>query len=154
MSIRFSRWATGLFAVAIVAVLAGQCWAIYYGLAPSKDDWQIKYDVDVSDAGSDKLNVVFDLADEGRLKPFYSIELIALSKHTDNQGGRSYEAKAKFALQPTEDGTRAGQVQIPKSVADNALIRILTLNVDGRRQSSAHYYDIPLKKFLQQQDGK
>ena len=42
-----------------------------------------------------------------------------------------------------------GQVQIPKTHANIAKFRILTLTVDGRRQTlGAAYYDIPLKKFL------
>jgi hypothetical protein len=39
-------------------------------------------------------------------------------------------------------------VQIGKEFADRAMIRILTLTVDGKRRSSAAYYDIPLRKYL------
>ena len=48
----------------------------------------------------------------------------------------------------TEDGKRVGQVQIRKEFADRAMIRILTLTVDGKRRSFAAYYDIPLNKYL------
>src|SRR4030095_13027619 len=123
------------------------CWAVYYQLGPSKDEWGLKYDVAVSDADGDKATVVFALADEGRLKPFHSIEVVAFSK-PDSQGGRSYDVKAPIELKQTTDGKRIGQVQIRKNFADHATIRILTLTVNGQRQRSAAYYDIPLQKYL------
>jgi len=149
MSIRLSRLATGMLVVAAVVLMSGRCWAIYYGLGPSKDEWGLKYDVAVTDAGSGTLTVVFTLADEGRLKPIYSIELVAFSKQTDSQGGRSYDVKAPIELKPTEDGQRTGQVQIPKKFAAGAKIRILTQMVDGKRQpSGGAHYDIPIAKYL------
>ena len=57
---------------------------------------------------------MFTLADEGRLKPFYSVDLVAFSKQTDSQGGRSYDVELPIELKPTEDGKRTGQVQIRK----------------------------------------
>jgi hypothetical protein len=147
MSIRLSRLATGVLVVAAMALLPGLCWAVYYGLGPSKDEWGLKYDVAVSDADGDKATVVFTLADEGRLKPFYSIEVVAFSK-PDSQGGRSYDVKAPIELKPPKDGKRIGQVQISKKFAGHAKIRILTLTVNGQRQKSASYYDIPLQKYL------
>ena len=136
MSIRLSRLATGMLVVAAIVLMSGRSWAIYNGLGPSKDEWKLKYDVAVNDADSDKLTVVFTLADEGRLKPFYSIDLVAFSKQTDSQGGRAYDVKAPIELKPTEDGKRTGQVQIRKEFVDRAKIRIITLTVDGQRQPS------------------
>ena len=75
-----------MLVVAAIVLMSGRSWAIYYGLGPSKDEWGLKYDVEVNDADRDTLTVVFTLADEGRLKPFYSIELIAFSKR-DRQSG-------------------------------------------------------------------
>ena len=150
MSIRLSRrLAAGILVVAAMVLMSGRSWAIYYGLPPSKGEWKLKYDVAVHDADGDKLTVVFTLADEGRLKPIYSIDLVAFSKQTDNQGGRSYDVKAPIELKPTKDGRRAGQVQIRKDFLDRAKIRIITHMVDGKRQpSGGAYYDIPIAKYL------
>jgi len=149
MSSRFSRLALGLLVVAAVVLVSGRSWAIYYGLGPSKDEWGLKYDVTVLEADSDTLTVTFTLADEGRLKPLHSIDLVAFSKQTDSQGGRSYDVKAPIELKPTEDGKRAGQVQIRKEFAGRAKFRVLTRMVDGKRQpSGGSYYDIPLQKYL------
>ncbi|MBS0208181.1 MAG: hypothetical protein JSS27_04430 [Planctomycetes bacterium] len=148
MNNRWSRLAMGVLVVAVVALMCGRGWAIYNGLGPSKDEWKLKYDVQVVAADSDTLNVAFTLVDDGRLKPIYSIDLVAFSKQTDSQGGRAYDVKAPVVLKPTNDGKRVGHVQIRKEFADRALFRILTLTVDGQKQQYAAYYDIPLNKFL------
>jgi hypothetical protein len=149
MSIRFSRLAIGILVVAVMALISSRCWATFYGLGPDKDEWGIKYDVAVTQADKDNLNVVFTLADEGRLKPFWKVELISTSKPADNQGSLMYDMRSPFELKPTADGRRAGQVQIRKEFADSAMIRIFTLTVDGQRQTrGAAYYDIPLNKYL------
>jgi hypothetical protein len=148
MNTRWSRVATGVLVAAAIVLMAGRAWAIFNALGPSKDEWKLKYDVEVQDAGSDKLTVVFTLVDDGRLKPIYSIDLVAFSRQVDSQGGRSYDVKERVELKMTADGKRVGQVQIRKQFADRAMFRILTLTVDGQRQQFAAYYDIPLRKFL------
>src|SRR5262249_39559072 len=80
MNFRFSRLATGVLVVAAVVLTANHSWAVYYQLDPSKDEWGLKYDVELSAADRGMVNVVFTLADEGRLKPFYSITVVAFSK--------------------------------------------------------------------------
>ena len=148
MNIRLSRFATGVLVVAAIVMMSGRSWAIFNGLGPSKDEWKLKYDVEVNAADGDTLTVVFTLADAGRLKPIYSITLVAFSRQTDSQGGRAYDVKAPIELKTTKDGKLAGQVQIRKRFADRAMIRILTQTVDGQRQPYAAYYDIPLRRFL------
>jgi len=148
MNMRILRLVTGGLVAAAVVLAAGRSWAVYYQLDPSKDEWGLKYDVELIAADRDMVNVVFTLADEGRLKPIHSITVVAFSQ-PDSQGGRSYDVKAPIELKTTKDGKRVGQVQIGKKFVDRAMIRILTLTVDGRRQTAgAAYYDIPLKKFL------
>ena len=149
MNIRLLRLVTTLLVAAVTLLMSGRSWAVYNVLGPSKDEWGLKYDVQVSDAGDGTLTVVFTLADEGRLKPLSLIELIAYSKEADNQGGHSYDVKEPIVLKPTQDGRRAGQVQIRKEFADRAQIRILTDRVDGQPQRPGlACYEIPINKFL------
>jgi hypothetical protein len=149
MSIRLSRLATGMLVLAAMLLMSDRSWAIRNGLGPSKDEWKLAYDVVVYAADSDKLTVVFTLADEGRLKPIYSIDLVAFSKQTDNQGGRAYDVLTPIELKPTKDGRRVGQVQIRKQFLDRAKIRIITLTLDGKRQPSGGvFYEIPIAKYL------
>jgi hypothetical protein len=149
MNIRFSRWSMGLLAVATLVLMADSAWAIRQGLGPSPDDWGLKYNVTVEDNDSDMVTVVFTVADDGRLKPIYSIDLVAFSKQTDGQGGRSYDANERIELKSTADGKRSGQAQIRKEFLDRAKIRLISLTFDGKRQPSGGvFYDIPVKKYL------
>ena len=149
MSIRLSRLATGMLAVAVILLMSGRSWAIYDVLGQSKDEWGLKYEVQVNDTGGDTVTVVFTLADEGRLKPLSSIELFAFSKETDSQGGHSYDVKAPIELKTTKDGRRAGQVQIRKEFVNRAKIRILTKMVEGRLQQPGFAaYEVPISTFL------
>ena len=139
--------ASGVLVVASVVLLPGVSWAVFHALGPSKDEWGLKYEVEVNAADDDKLNVRFTLADEGRLKPIYSATVVAFSDPISNSG--SYLLKAQIDLKSTKAGKLTGQVQIPKRLADRARIRILTQTFDGRWQTAgARLYDIPLKKFL------
>ena len=148
MYTRFSHLLIGALVVAAVVLMPGRSWAVFYALGPSSDEWGLKYDLEVNATSGDELNVAFTLSDGGRLKPIYSITVVAFSK-PNRDGGRSYLVKTPIELKTTKDGKLAGQVQLRKEYADIAMIRILTLTVDGRRQTAgAAYYDIPLKKFL------
>jgi hypothetical protein len=147
MNFRWSRWAASVLVIAAIVLMPALSWAVFYPLGPSQDEWGLKYDVEVNAAEGDKLNVLFTLADQGRLQPIYSATVIAFS-NPNSDGSRSYLEKAQIDLQSTGDGKLAGQVQIRKEFAGRAMIRILTLTVDGRRYTSARYYDIPLKKYL------
>ena len=113
-----------MLVVAAVVLIADRCLAIYHGLGPSKDEWGLKYDVAISDADGSNLTIVLTLADEGRLKPISRIELIALSKQADSQGGRSYDVLVPLELKPTPDGRHAGRVQMRKEFIDRAEFRI------------------------------
>jgi len=147
MNLRNSSLVTGVLIVAAVVLIPGRIWAVFYPLGPSKDEWGLKYEVEVSAADGDRLNVRFTLADQGRLKPIYSATVVAFSNPVSNDG--SYLLKAQIDLKSTTDGKLSGQVQIPKKHADRAQIRILTQTFDGRWQTAgARLYDIPLKKFV------
>ncbi len=153
MNIRFSRLGMAMLVVAAMLLTSARSWAIYNVLGPSKDEWGIKYDVEVHDGGGDTATVVFTLADEGRLKPFHSVELIVLSKETDNQGGHSYDVKTPIVLKTTEDGRRVGEVKIRKQFLDRAQIRILTDKFDGQPQQWLANYEVPIRKFLDKEPG-
>jgi len=147
MRIRFSALATSVLIVVAVLLMSGRSWAWFFELGPSKGEWGLKYDGEVNAANGDKLNVVFTLADQGRLKPIYSVSVIAFSNLRPD-GGRTYLLNTPIDLKPTKDGKLSGQVEIGKEFADRAVVRILTQTFDGKPQTTgARYYDIPLKKF-------
>lgn len=150
MAFRCLPRATGLLVVIAVVLMTGHSWAVWYALGPSKDEWGVKYDVEVDAAKADKLTVHFTLADQGRLKPIHSVFVMAFSN--PNQTGTNL-VKSPITMKPTEDGKLAGQVEVAKEFADRAVIRIFTMTVDGRSYTAgptagARYHDIPLRKFL------
>jgi hypothetical protein len=154
MKTGFSRLAVGVLVVAAAVLGAGRTWAVYWDLGPSKDEWKMKYEVEVSAAEKDKLNVVFTLSDAGRLAPIYSATVVVFSP-VEFDGGSTYELKAPIKFEMTKEGGAIGQVQIDKRFGNRAKIRILTLHVDGKKQTDgARYYDIPLKKFLDKAPAK
>ncbi len=150
MIFRILPRATGLLVLIAVVLMTSRSWAVWYALGPSKDEWGVKYDIEVDAANGDKLTVHFTLADQGRLKPIHSVLVMAFS-NPDRTGTNL--VKTPITLKPTEGGKLTGQVEVGKEFADRAVIRIFTLTVDGRSQmagptAGARYYDIPLRKFL------
>lgn len=147
MNFRFSPLAMGASFVVTVLLTSSVSWAHFYELGPAKDEWGLKYEGEVTAAG-DKLNVSFTLADQGRLKPIYSVSLVAFSD-LRKDGGRTYLVNSTFDLKPTRDGKLTGQLQIDKRFADRIMVRILTLTFDGKPQTAgARYYQIPLKHLM------
>ena len=59
---RSSRLATSGLVIAAILLIPGFAGAVYYALGPSKDEWGLKYAVEVSPVDSGKLNVRFTLA--------------------------------------------------------------------------------------------
>ena len=148
MSFRFSPRTTGLLVVVALALMSGLAWAHFYELGPSKDEWGLKYAAEVTAVDGDKLKVTFTLADQGRLKPIYSVSIVAFSDMRPG-GGRAYLLNTAFDLKPTKDGKLTGELQIDKKFADRAMIRIMTLTFDGKPQTAgARYYQMPVKKFM------
>lgn len=150
MVFRFVPRVAGFLVVMAVVFLTSRCWAHWFELGQSKQEWGLKYDGEVTAADGDKVTVYFTVADQGRLKPIHSVFVMAFS-NPDRTGKQL--VKTPITMKPTEDGKLTGQVEVGKEFADRAVIRIFTLTVDGRSQMSgptagARYYDIPLKKLL------
>jgi hypothetical protein len=148
MGFRFPPLAMMVLVVGAVVLLSSRSWAVYYELGPSKDEWGLKYDGDVTVTNEGKLNVLFTLADQGRLKPIHSVHIFALSR-PNSDGSRTYLLKAPMAMTPTQDGKLTGQMQIGRELTDLAVVRIFSYSVDGQPQKlGVRYYDIPLRKFM------
>ena len=54
MRFRFLTLETGVLAVTAVVLLTSRCWAHWYDLGPSKDEWGLKYDGEVSAAAGEQ----------------------------------------------------------------------------------------------------
>lgn len=141
---------TVLSAVIAVVLMTSSGLAHWYALGSSKDEWGLKYDGAVDDAGGNKVNVRFTISDQGRLKHIHSVFVMAFSN--SNRTGTNL-VKSNMEMKPTADGKLAGQVEIEKKFADRAVIRIFTMTVDGKSYTAgpsagARYYDVPVTKYL------
>lgn len=146
MNTRFSRVALSVLTLAAVALTVSQVWAVYFPLGPSKSEWGLKYEVELSAASGDLVNVTFKLQDEGRLTPVHSYNVVAF--RPTGGGSFAYDVKSPIKLTATADGKRVGTVQVRREFMHKAKIRALTLSVDGKRQTAgAAYYDIPLDRY-------
>ena len=146
MDFRRSVRGIGIIFWAAMLLAPASAWAVYFPLGPSSDDWGMKYEIVLSDAEGEKVNVAFTLADAGRLTPIHSATIVAFSRPLSD-GGRSYLVKAPLDFKVASDGSARAEVQVPKEHVDQCKIRVLTLHVNGRRQTAgAAYYDLPLKK--------
>lgn len=149
MNNRLLRSAISLTVFAAITLLTSAASAVFYPLPASKDDWGMKYDVKLGAAGAQHVNVVFTLADEGRLKPIQSLTLVAMRQVSP--GTYAYDVKLPIELKTTADGRRVGQLQIRREFLDKAMIRVLTFSVDGKRQTAgAALYNISLNRFMNQ----
>ncbi|REK10775.1 MAG: hypothetical protein DWQ37_15130 [Planctomycetota bacterium] len=139
----------GLLAIMALVLVAERAWAIYYSLGPSKDEWGLKYEVAVEDAGADMVTVKLTLLDEGRLKPIHSVSLSVLDKQNSTPNSQRYTVVGRLEFKTTADGTRVGEIRLRKDQVDLANLQVLTQRVDGKFQArGAAYYDIPLAKHL------
>lgn len=149
MSNRHFQWVSGLLAVVVLTLLAERAWAIYYSLGPSKNEWGLKYDVSVEDAGADMVTVKFTLVDEGRLKPIHSVSLSVLDKQNSTPNSQRYNVVGRLEFKTTSDGKRVGEIRVKKDLVELGTLQVLTQRVDGKFQAKgAAYYDIPLAKHL------
>lgn len=154
MSNQRIRFGAGLLAVAALALTSESACAIYYSLGPSKDEWGLKYEVAVEDAGAGMVTVKFTLLDEGRLKPVHSVSLSVLDKQHSTANARRFNVVGRLEFKTTPDGKRVGQIKLRKDQVDLGNLQVLTQRVDGKFQSAgAAYYDIPLAKHLNDADS-
>jgi hypothetical protein len=141
---------SGLLAVVVLVLIAERAWAVFYPLGPSKDEWGLKYDVAVEDAGADMVTVKFTLVDEGRLKPIHSIRLSVLDKQNSSPNSKTYKVIGRLEFKATSDGKRVGTIRLKKDLIELGNLEIITQRVDGKFQArGAATYDIPLAKHLE-----
>ena len=113
-------------------------------LGQSKEELKLKYDVVVHDPDNGIVQVQFTLADEGRMKPLYGVELMLPMAN----GSGSYDLVAPLDLREI-DGKRQVTVQLKKEWASRAEIWLNTYWFDGKKLVMTHYHHvIPVAKYL------
>lgn len=86
MFVRKFRLPAIVFAAIILP--ASLAWALGERLGETKEQLKLKYDVSVKDHGTGRVTIVLTIADQGRLKPLNSVDLVIPGKgRRKNRGG-------------------------------------------------------------------
>jgi hypothetical protein len=132
--------ATAFAAVALVASIA---WALGEGLGETKEQLKLQYDVSLTDHGTGRMTVNLTIADQGRLKPLESVDLVIPS----NDGTGFVDLSVPLATKEV-DGKLFVRVHLKKELAERAVMQLRTHRFDGKETPRTWYYhEIPLAKI-------
>jgi hypothetical protein len=142
------------------ALPASIAWGMGEELGETKEQLKLKYDVSVTDHGTGRVTVVLTIADQGRLKPLTSVDLVIMTKeeYEAHKAGRGYSGYVDLsvALATTqEDGKQVARVHLLRELAERAQIQLKTSTLDGKSQPLTWYYHvIPIAKYLKNGERK
>jgi hypothetical protein len=104
----------------------------------------LDYELSVYDHNTGRVTANLTIADQGRLKPLQSVQLVVPSAE-----GTGY-VDLSVALQTwEEDGKLRARVHCLKALADRAEIQLRTSHLDGKQEMLTWYYHvIPIAEHL------
>jgi hypothetical protein len=119
-----------------------------FGLGETMVQLKLEYEVSVKDHGTGRITVTFTLTDEGRLKPLNSVDLSIPSKDKHKSGGNMSDLSLSLATRKV-DGKLVATVHLKKDLAERAVIRLTTSNLDGKQLPLTWYFhSIPIAEYL------
>lgn len=142
---------------ALLVLAAGYAWALGEGLAESKEELKLDYEVSVMDQGGARVTVKLTIADAGRLKPLTSVNLLIPSQAGEEGGGGLADLSLALAVEKV-DGKQVARVHLLRESAERAEILLSTSTLDGKQASSRtwYYHAIPLAPHIKngRQEGE
>ena len=123
-------------------------------LGETKEQLKLKYDLTVQEhifdgASTERVTIVFTLADEGRLKPLDDVQLVIPGKEKNKDGGRWMDLVVAIELRKSDDGKRVGRVHIRKELAERAEIWLNTHSMDGKELVMERLtHIVPVAKYM------
>jgi len=134
-------------AFAAVVLAANVAWAMGFRLRETKEQLGLKYDVSVVDHGTGRVTVNLTIADQGRLKPLDSVDLVIPNK--ENKEGTGFVDLSVALASKEVDGKRSVSVHLTREWAERAEIQLRTSSLDGKQLGLTWYYHaIPLAGYL------
>jgi hypothetical protein len=131
-------------AFAAVVLAAHVACALGFQLGETKERLGLKYDLTVQDHGTGRVTVDLAIADEGRLKPLNSVDLVVPS-----QDGTGFVDLSLSLATRQVDGKLWTTVQLKKDLAERAEIQLKTSSLDGKKKAATWYYHtIPIAKYI------
>jgi hypothetical protein len=129
------QWRLPLLVIAALLLAADLAWAIGFELGETKAELKLQYDVSVVDHGTGRVTVTLKIANEGRLAPLTSVELVI----ADKAGPGVVDLSVPLATSD-EDGHRAVRVHLTRAFAERAAIQLKTSGLDGKVTPLTWYY--------------
>ena len=138
MFVRKFRLPLILFAVVLPASLA---WAVGFQLGETREQLKLKYDVSVKDHGTGRVTVTLAIADQGRLKPLNSVNLVVPGKDRRKDGSGYVDLSVALATRE-EDGKQVARIHVLRELAERAEIHLRTSRLDGKQEALTWYYHV------------
>ena len=131
-------------ALAAVLLATNSAHALGFALGETKEELQLDYEVSVEDHGTGRVSVVLTIADEGRLGPLNSVDLMIPSRERNGPVDLSLSLDVKEV-----DGKKVARVHLIKHLAERAEFQLKTSTLDGKQEPLTWYYhQIPLKEYM------
>jgi hypothetical protein len=136
--------------VSLCLGLAGNsAFAIGFVLSESREQLKLNYKVEVTDHGTDRVTIVFTLADEGRLAPLEAIRMVIPAETKNSDGSYWIDLTVSVEMRPQPDGTRIGRIHLRRDWAARGEIQLDTHTLDGKLDPLTRlHHVIPLKEAV------
>jgi hypothetical protein len=137
--------------MAAAGVLAvDHAWALGHGLGQTKEQLKLDYEVSAVVHITGRVTVSVTIADQGRLTPLESVDLVIPS-----QDGSGYVDLSVSLATREVDGTLHVRAHLIRELADRAEIHLRTWTLDGEQQAETWYYHaIPIAEFIGDREQK
>ena len=130
-----------------VVLVGNVAWALGFVLGESKEQLGLKYDVSVEDHHTGRVTVHLTIADQGRLKPLDSVELV-IPNGESQDGSGTPDLSAALAMREV-DGKLSVSVHLTKEMAERAELQLRTSALDGKVSGLTWYsHAIHVAKYL------
>ena len=137
-----------LIVLATIVIPASLSWAIGFRLGQSKEQLKLDYDVVVKDHGTGRVTVVLTMADQGKLTPLTSVQLVIPDKEKNDTGGHYADLSVALAIRE-QSGKQVVRVHVLKELAERAEIQLRTRHLDGKQEALTSYYHvIPIAEYI------
>jgi len=140
---------SSMAAIALVFT-ADHAWALGHQLGETKEELKLDYEVSAVVHVTSRVTVNLTIADQGRLKPLESVDLVIPS-----QEGTGYVDLSVSLAAREVDGKLHVRVHLIRELAERAEIQFRTWALDGdQKPRTWYYYSIPIAKFMRDAEQK
>lgn len=120
-----------------------------FELKETKEELKLNYDVKVQDNGGGRMAVTFTLADEGRIKPLFAVDLGVPSK----DGSGYYDVN--LSLKPFErDGKQVYVIHLTRELVERGELSLKTRTMDGKQMLDWGYHRVVIAPLVKAMDKK